>query len=430
MEHGIQMINKTNYWLSTTEKPRFSENQLPEKVDIAIAGAGFSGLSAALTLSKAGVSTVVLESETIGWGASSRNGGMVLTGMKLGFENLVQKFGRERAREMFALSLDAIETTENIIRDENIDCSFSRCGHLEVAWKPSHFESYARSAEILEAEIGYAMRIIPREKQYTEIGSDFYYGGIVDERSAGLNPAKFVFGLAKSAEKAGARMHEHTCVESLDRQGTGFSIKTNRGTVLAENIFVGTSGYGGRAIPALQKRIIPIGSYIIATAPLSRDIAAEVSPRNRMIFDSKNFLYYFRLTPDNRMLFGGRAAFVPETISSTRDSAPVLQQGMVKVFPQLRNIPVDYVWGGSLDFAIDSMPHTGIIDGAYHSVGFAGHGVAFATHLGKLVAQNMLGKKVVNPLEGLPFPTIPFYNGTPWFLPLAGLYFKILDMIS
>jgi glycine/D-amino acid oxidase-like deaminating enzyme len=372
----------------------------------------------------------VLESETIGWGASSRNGGMVLTGLKLGFENLVQKFGKDRARKMFALSLDSIDTIENIIREENIVCSFSRCGHLEVAWKPSHFESYARSAEVLEAEFGHTLHIIPREKQHTEIGSDLYFGGIVDERSAGLNPAKFVFGLAKSAEKAGAKMHEKTCVKSVDRQGAGFSIKTNRGTIQAENVFVGTSGYSGQAIPALQQRIIPIGSYIIVTAPLSREIAAIVSPRNRMIFDSKNFLYYFRLTPDNRMLFGGRAAFVPETNSSTRESAPILRKGMVKVFPQLRDIPVEYVWGGSLDFAIDSMPHTGIFDGAFHSIGFAGHGVAFATHLGKKVAQQMLGEKVENPLEGLPFPKIPFYNGTPWFLPLAGLYYKMLDLIS
>jgi glycine/D-amino acid oxidase-like deaminating enzyme len=200
---------------------------------------------------------------------------------------------------------------------------------------------------------------------------------------------------------------------------------------VADRVFVGTSGYTRRATPALQRRIIPIGSYIIATEPLSAELARGVSPRNRMIFDSKHFLYYFRLTPDNRMLFGGRAAFTPETPSSTRQSAEILRQGMLKVFPQLRDVAVEYVWGGTLDFAYDMMPHTGIMDGIDYSLGYAGHGVAFACHLGETVARQMLGEQVENPLDGLVFPQVPLYSGNPTLhLLLAGLYYRFLDWTS
>jgi len=419
-----------NYWLTTVNQPEIPVLQLPAKTDTVVIGAGFSGLSAALTLAKAGASTTVLEAETVGWGASSRNGGMVLTGLKLGPEILIKKFGRDRARQLFKFSLDSIETVEKIVADELIDCSFKRTGHLEVAWKPSHFEGYSRAAEMMSSEFGHSVKVIPRSEQHNEIGSDLYFGGMADELSAGINPAQFVMGLARSASKAGATIHERTRVIDVQRHAGGFAVKTNRGTIHAENIFVGTSGYSGRAIPHIQKRIIPIGSYVIATEPLSGDIARQVSPRNRMIFDSKHFLYYFRLTPDNRLLFGGRAAFMPENENSTHDSAQILRNGMLLVFPQLKNVPVEYAWGGTLDFALDSMPHAGSMNGIHHAVGYAGHGVAFATHFGTVVAQQMLGLQVENPFAGLPFRGIPFYNGTPWFLPFAGLYYKILDNIS
>jgi len=422
------MISESNYWLTTVRAQVFPELSLPARVDVAVIGGGFSGLSAALCLAKAGVRVAVLEAETMGWGASSRNGGMVLTGMKLGVETLIHQYGLERARRMFALSLAAIETVEQIVADEGIECAFSRCGHLEMAWKPAHFESYARAAEMMASQFGHPVRIISRAEQHTEIGSERYYGGMLDELSAGVNPAQFVLGLARAAERAGAELHEKTRVLNVEAQASKFLIRTTRGTLQAEKVFVGTSGYSGRAITALQKRLVPIGSYIIATAPLPDALAREVSPRKRMIFDSKNYLYYFRLTPDQRMLFGGRAVFRPETEYSIRESAPVLQHALMDVYPQLKDVPVEYVWGGSLDFAMDSMPHTGKLDDMQYALGYAGHGVAFATHLGKLAARQMLGQPVENPLEGLPFRSFPFYAGMAWYLPLAGWYYRLLDV--
>ena len=207
---------------------------------------------------------------------------------------------------------------------------------------------------------------------------------------------------------------------------------TSRGNLRARDVFVGTSGYTGAATPALRKKIIPIGSYIITTEVLPEALARELSPRNRMIYDSKNYLYYYRLTPDNRMLFGGRAAFFPETVDSIRKSAEILRLGMIDVYPQLRDVKVEYVWGGTLDFAFDIMPHAGQMDGIYYAVGYAGHGVAMATWQGQKMAELIAGEKPENPFVGIPFPGAPLglYNGTPWFLPFAGAWYKFLDWVS
>ncbi|MGH9537785.1 MAG: NAD(P)/FAD-dependent oxidoreductase, partial [Terriglobales bacterium] len=351
-----------NFWLTTTEIPKgAAPSPLPESVDVAVIGAGFTGLSAARTLALRGATVAVLEAESVGWGASSRNGGMVLTGLKLGVNKLISMYGRERTRRMYAASLATIDCVEEIVRQENIACDFSRCGHLEVACKEKHFAGYARQVEVIAREFNHHLRIVPRAELQSEIGSSIYYGGMVDSVSAGLNPARYVAGLAKAAGRAGAQIFEGAKVEKIERAARnaapGWRVTTSRGGLWARDVFVGTSGYTGAATPALRKKIIPIGSYIITTEVLPEALARELSPRNRMIYDSKNYLYYYRLTPDNRMLFGGRAAFFPETADSVRRSAEILRRGMIDVYPQLRDVKVEYVWGGTLDFAFDIMPH-------------------------------------------------------------------------
>jgi glycine/D-amino acid oxidase-like deaminating enzyme len=425
------MLQETNFWHTTASRPAFPEQPLPASVDVALIGAGFTGLSAALCLAQGGASVAVLEAESAGWGASSRNGGMVLTGLKVGTQILIQKYGLERARRMYDLSLASIDTVEKLVRDHNIDCAFSRSGHIETAWKAAHYDGFARAAEVLEKEFGHKVRLVPKSELHSEIGSEIYHGALLDETSGGLNPAAYAWGLAVAAGGAGAQMHENTRVSQVEPAPAGFKVMTSRGALNAGRVLVATSGYTGGITAALRTRIIPIGSYIIVTEPLSLELAREVSPRNRMIFDSKNFLYYFRLTPDNRMLFGGRAAFRPETPGTVRDSAEILRRGMVGVFPQLRDVPVAHVWGGTLDFAYDLMPHTGRLDGLDFALGYAGHGVAFASHLGQLSGRAILGEKVENPFEGLPFPKVPLYNGNPALhLPLAWLYYRFLDWIS
>lgn len=429
-------VQERNYWLDTVTMPTGVQSGLPETADVVVLGAGFTGLSAARTLAKNGTRVVLLESETIGWGASSRNGGMVLTGMKLSVETLARRYGMEKTRRMYAASLASIDCVEQIVNEEAMECDFSRCGHLEVACKQAHFDAYARSVEVIAREFHHQLRIVPKNELRTEIGSGIYFGGMVDEVSAGVNPARYVAGLARAAQRAGACIYEHARVESIarsTRQGkSGFTVKSARGEVFAENVFVGTSGYTGGATPQLQKKIIPIGSFIIATERLNDKLAQELSPRNRQIFDSKHYLHYYRLTPDNRMLFGGRAAFFPETAKTISQSAAILHRDMIEVYPQLRGAKVEYVWGGTLDFAFDMMPHAGEIDGLHYAVGYAGHGVAMATYLGQAIACNLCGKAGENPYGDIAFPGAPLglYNGNPWFLPLAGFYHKMLDWVS
>jgi len=195
---------------------------------------------------------------------------------------------------------------------------------------------------------------------------------------------------------------------------------------------VGTSGYTREVTKRLQKKIIPIGSFIIATEKLPSELARELSPKNRMIFDYKHYLNYFRLW-DNRMIFGGRAAFFPETANTIRRSAEILRREMTRVYPQLRDIQVEYAWGGTLDFAFDMMTHMGELDGIYYSLGYAGHGVAMATHSGRTLAESILkGSLKEHPLAAFDFPGAPLglYNGFPWFLPFAGAWHKFLDWVE
>jgi glycine/D-amino acid oxidase-like deaminating enzyme len=429
-------VAERNFWLETAAAPQFPGRELPAKADVAVIGGGFTGLSAARTLAKGGARVVVLEAENVGWGASCRNGGMVLSGLKLGAAALVARYGSEVTKRMYAASLESIDCVEALVHEENIDCDFSRCGHLEVACKPKHFAEFRRGAETIEREFGHRLRIVEKADLPQEIGSAIYHGGMVDEVSAGVNPAKYVAGLACAAAKAGAAIHEKSRVIGLERdsrQGEkGWSVKTSWGIFHARDVFIATSGYTCGITPSLQKKIIPIGSFIIVTEILPEALARELSPRNRMIYDSKNYLYYYRLTPDRRMLFGGRAAFFPENENTVRDSARILRDGMISVYPKLRESKVEYVWGGTLDFAFDIMPHAGKMDEMFYSLGYAGHGVAMATLLGRKIAESILTGSDENPFAGIPFPGAPLgaYNGKPWFLPFAGMWYKFLDWVS
>jgi len=430
-------IKEKNYWLETVREPvRGAEEQPPEDLDVAIVGGGFCGLSAARALARRGVKAAVLEAETLGWGASCRNGGMVLTGMKLPVPTLIGRYGRELVQQMYAASIEGIDLVEQIVNEEGIECAFSRCGHLEVACKQAHFDAYAEAAERTKKEFNHELRIVPKSELRGEIGSDIYFGGMVDEDSAGVNPAQYVNGLAMSARRAGAVLCERTRVLNVKTDASNgnrrFRLQTSRGPLTARDVLLASGAYTTEATPTLRKKVIPIGSYIIVTEVLPVGLAQELSPRNRMIYDSKYFLYYYRLTPDNRLLFGGRAAFFPESESTVRKSAELLRQGMVGVYPELRDTKVEFVWGGTLDFTFDVMPHAGTIDGMHYGVGFAGHGVAAATWMGAKLAGVICGDANDNPFSKISFPSAPMglRSGNTWALPLAGLYYRVLDYFT
>ena len=430
-------IRETNYWRETVREPaRGVDGALADSADVAVVGGGFCGLAAARALAKRGVKVVVLEAETLGWGASSRNGGMVLTGLKLPVPTLISRYGHELVRKMYASSLESIAVVEQIVKEEGIDCAFWRCGHLEVACKQAHFDAYAESAARIKREFGHELCIVPKSELRRETGSEIYFGGMVDETSAGVNPAQYVTGLAKAAARAGACLYEGARVMGVKAESANgmrkFRVTTSRGELTAREVLLASGAYTTSATPALRKKVIPIGSYILATEVLPLALAREVSPRNRMMYDSRHFLYYYRLTPDNRILFGGRAAFFPESESTVRQSAELLRRGMVGVYPQLRDTKVEFVWGGTLDFAFDVMPHSGRLDGMHFGVGFAGHGVAAATWMGAKLAGVICGEADDSPFSKITFPGAPMglRSGNTWALPLAGMYYRVLDWLT
>jgi glycine/D-amino acid oxidase-like deaminating enzyme len=425
-------IGGESFWQTTATPFESVDLHLPRRVDVAIIGGGYTGLSAARALAQRGARVAVLEAKQVGWGASSRNGGQVLTGMKKGVGALTAHYGLEQTQRWFAMSLQAIDLVEQIVRDERIACDFVRSGHLEAAAKPSHYAAFEHEAERLERDFNHKVQVLSRADMPNELNSPRYHGVLVDELSAGLNPARYVHGLAQAAQRAGAQIFEQTRVEQLRREGEGFLLKTSLGSLLADHVLAATNGYTDNALPTIRRRVIPVGSYIVATEQLPDTVARDLIPKGRMVFDTKNFLYYFRLTADNRLIFGGRATFSPPDQHTLPRSAQALSKGMLEVFPQLKRTRVEYSWGGTLGFTFDIMPHAGELNGIHYALGYAGHGVAIATYLGTQMAAVISGERGANPFASMRFPRAPLglYNGNPWFMPFAGLWYRFLDLVS
>jgi glycine/D-amino acid oxidase-like deaminating enzyme len=400
----------------------------PAQADVAIIGGGYTGLSAARALALAGAQAVVLEREHIGWGASSRNGGMTTTGVKEPPAGLYRRYGPRLGRELWQASLDAITCVEDLVRAEGIECDFARCGSFDGAVKPAHFESMRRNAEWVRRELNHEIIVVPRSEQRSEIGTDLYFGGVADPLSAGLHPARYVFGLGQAAARAGATLCGHAPVTALERRAGGFHVATAKGAVQAKDVLVATNGYTGPLTPKIRRRVVTIGSYIITTAPLPPDLQNSVSPRSRMFFDSKWFLNYFRLTPDGRMLFGGRTALTPKL--DLAENARTLQRGMAQVYPQLAATPITHSWSGHLGLTFDTLPHIGRVDGMHYALGYSGHGVALATYLGAQVAELLSGRRATSPFLEIKHPTNPLYRGQAWFLPFLEAGFRALDWLT
>jgi glycine/D-amino acid oxidase-like deaminating enzyme len=342
-------------------------------------------------------------------------------------EELERRLGAERATRMFQLTLDAIRFLEELITQEGIACDFKRCGAVTLAAKPDHIRGLEESGRFLRERLGYETELLAPEDVGKEIGSARYYGALVDPGGCALQPAKYVRGLALAAERAGARLLEDTEVTSVRRLDGGFEVGTRRGPVRARDVLAATNGYTPPALSALRRRVIPIGSYQIATAPLGPELARRLVPRGRVFSDTKNLLYYFRLSPDGRMVFGGRASFTP---TRTKRSAAILAAGMREVFPDLADARIEYAWSGKVAYPVDHLPHAGRLDGMHYAMGYCGHGVALATYLGARMGDVLAGVGEIPDLGTSRFRAIPFYNGVPWFLPFVGGYYRARDWLG
>jgi glycine/D-amino acid oxidase-like deaminating enzyme len=378
---------------------------------------------AAIGLARRGRAVTLLEQHELGWGASSRNGGMVHPGFKTDPATLIHRFG-ERGRALYRASLDAFDLVEETITTHGIRCEYARTGHLYLASRPGHVVHLEQEARLVSEEFGVTTRVLPRDDLRAEIGSSLFHGGIYVERSGGLHPAKYVAGLARVAHAAGAHLYDHLPATAIARSRNGFKVSTRRGAIACRDIFLATNGYRDSLLPAVRRRVIPIGSYMIATEPIAPDLAETLIPNRRMVFDSKNFLYYWRLSPDGaRILFGGRASFAPTSIARARDW---LNAAMMRVHPQLAGVAIANAWGGQLGFTLDRMPHIGRFNGITYALGYCGTGVAMSTYFGRLAADWIAGGELPECWRR-PFPAVPLYRETPWFLPAVGLYYQLRD---
>lgn len=401
--------------------------ELPPRTDVVIIGGGYTGLAAARALARRGVDATVLERYTLGWGASSRNGGFVLPGYKPEMEELAERLGAERAGRMFQLSLEAMRYLADLIAEEGIACDFSRCGAVTLAAKPAHMQGLEQSGRFMREQLGYQTELLGKEELGQEIGSTRYHGGLLDPGGCSLQPAKYVQGLAQAAARAGARLLEGAEVTRVRRIAGGFEVTTAQGTLRAREVLAATNGYTPAALGALRRRVIPIGSNQIATEPLDQELARRLVPRGRVFSDTKNLLYYFRLSPDRRMVFGGRASFTP---IGTKRIAGILAAGMREVFPELAGATIEYAWSGKVAYPVDHLPHAGRLGGVHYAMGYCGHGVALATYLGSRMGEVLAGVGEVPDLGTSRFRAIPFFNGVPWFLPLVGGYYRVRDRLG
>ncbi|HEY7763965.1 MAG TPA: FAD-binding oxidoreductase [Aestuariivirgaceae bacterium] len=416
------------FWWEAYEPRKQALVEIPAKTQVAIIGAGYSGLACALELGKHGIEAVVLDAEWPGFGASTRNGGMVSGGVSIG-KRYSGSDSREQLLALYADAAASFTTIEKIIADETIDCEWKKTGRFVGAWCRKHFRAMEKKIDLLNEGADAGARIVPRERQREEIGSDYYHGGMVVMRSAHLHPALYFKGLLDASVRRHVTICAQAPVTQLAQANGCWTLDTSRGSLSAKEVVICTNGYTGEVTPALQRRVIPVGSYIIATEELPADIANSLLPKDKSAYDTRRVLTYYRMSGDRkRLIFGGRARFGHYTAEET---APLLYTFMCDRFPQLQGCRITHAWTGNVAFTFDELPHMGKLDGLHYALGCNGSGVAMMTYLGTMSARKIAhANNRRSAFDREEFPTHPLYHGNPWFIPLVGRYFRIRDWLD
>lgn len=419
-------IKHSPYWADQLDDPPALTARMPAKVDVLIVGSGYTGLGAAITTARGGRSTLVVEAESPGHGCSSRNGGQISTSVKPSLAKLAATFGMDKARAIRAEGRAALEWVGNFVEREGLDCDFRRVGRFHAAHTPAHYETLVRDAARMSADEGIESFAVPRAEQHKQLGTGAYFGGVVFPRHCSIHPGKFHRELLRLALDAGAQVVGHCPVTRIDRTSGGFRVDTGNGTVEARDVIVATNGYTTGLTPWLQRRVIPIGSYIIVTEPLPEEVIDRLFPGDRIASDTCKVVYYYRATPDRRrVLFGGR---VSASETDPLAAASRLRRDMCRLFPELEGIALSHAWSGTVAYSFDELAHTGVHDGVHYAMGYCGSGVSMAPYLGMRAGQKVLGlAEGQTGFDGLPFPTRPLYRGKPWFLPAAVAWYRWND---
>ncbi|WP_395670327.1 NAD(P)/FAD-dependent oxidoreductase [Phenylobacterium sp.] len=381
---GLAMAN--SYYAATARPaPSFPKLDGSIEADLVVVGGGATGLSAALHAAERGLSVVLLEGGRIGWGASGRNGGHLIPGMRLSAPTLVKTFGVERARELFELALEARSLMVDLIARHGIDCDLKLTGHLSAAVKPADMRDLAEEVECLNTVMGYPhAELLSAEEARREVDSP-YEGGLLDRLGGHFHPLNYTLGLATAAQDAGVQIFEGSTAIALEK-GARVLVRTAGGQVLARHAVLAGDALMGRLEPKIAGHIMPVANYVVATEPLAN--ARELIPHDVAVADTRFVLNYYRMTADGRLLFGGGERYTP---NPPRDMASFVRPYVEGVFPQLRGVRIDHAWGGLVSITMTRMPHVGR-DGSIHFAhGYSGQGAILSTYTGKVLVQAILG---------------------------------------
>ncbi len=417
------------YWWEDSPRPKLGTVRLPKTADVVVIGSGYTGLNAALETARGGRHSLVLDAEAAGWGCSTRNGGQISTSVKSELKSLSAKYGHNQAFAIMKEGHNALAWIEDFVGREKIDCHFKVPGRFHAAHSPAQYEALAGEVGHDTPGLEIGAHLVPRSEQRSELGTDAYYGGVVFPKHASLDPGRYHQGLLERVLKAGAEVFEHCAVTSVERKSDGFEVRTRQGSVLARDVVVATNGYTGTVTPWQRRRVIPIGSYVIATEPLAREVMDSLMPKDRIVSDTRKVVYYYRPSPDRtRVVFGGR---VSHSETDPLTSGPKLHAAMTGVFPELEKTRISHSWVGFVAYTFDELAHIGQKDGLYYAMGYCGSGVSMASYLGMRTGQKILGlKEGQTGFDDLTFQTRPFYSGNPWFLGASVMYYRWRDARS
>lgn len=414
------------YWWDAAPRESARDVPLPPRSDVAIVGSGYAGLSAALTLARAGRSVVVLEADAPGAGASSRSGGMIGHGHRLSYTRLIERYGPQKARALVREGMASLQFLQDLVDREGIDAMLQPCGRVRGAWTQADYDTMARDADALRRDVDMPIDVLTKAGIRDEVATDLYRGGLLFRAHGGVHPAMLQEGLLAKAREAGATVLGYTPVTALRRDGTGFVVTTPRGRIDAAHVLVTTNGYTGRTTPALARRVVAIPSFLIATEALGDARVRTLIPNGRMIVETRDKHLYYRPSPDGgRIVIGGRAALHPIALDR---AAAWLMAELRAIFPSLAATRVSHVWTGNVAMTRSDLPGIGERDGVWHALGCNGSGVALMPYLGHKVALKMLGQRDgQTAFDDIPFQAVPFYNGSAWFRPLMTAWYRARD---